>query len=84
MISHITLGINDFTEAEPFYDAIMKVLDWPEFMRQDGGKAYGELMSTKLFIGPAFNGEKATYGNGTHVAFLAKTREQVDASMRAH
>ena len=79
MFSHITLGINDFDKAEPFYDAIMKALNIAEFMRHENGIAYGTATGSKLFIGPAFDGKLAKAGNGNHAAFLANSRAAVDA-----
>ena len=79
MFGHITLGIDDFPKSEPFYDAIMDVLGHPVFFAHGTGKAYGLPTGEKLFVGPAFDGEPATVGNGTHVAFLVKTREEVDS-----
>jgi len=79
MFSHITLGIDDFAAAEPFYDAIMKALDIPEFIRVENGKAYGTATGPKLFIGPAYDDKSASAGNGNHAAFLASSRAAVDA-----
>lgn len=79
MFSHITLGVDDFNKAEPFYDAIMTALNIAEFMRHDTGKAYGAATGSKLFIGPAFDGNPAKAGNGNHAAFLADSRAAVDA-----
>jgi len=79
MFSHITIGIDDFARAEPFYDAVMAALGNPELIRYDRGKGYGLPTGAKLFIGPPFNGEPATAGNGTHVAFVAASRASVDA-----
>ncbi len=78
MFSHITLGIDDFDTAEPFYDAIMDALHIPEFMRREDGKAYGTATGPKLFVGPAFDGNPASSGNGNHAAFLAPSRATVD------
>lgn len=79
MFSHITLGINDFVAAEPFYDAVMETLGIPSFMRHETGKAYGTATGPKLFIGPAFDGGPARAGNGNPAAFLAPSRAAVDA-----
>ena len=79
MFSHITLGIDDFAKAEPFYDAIMEALGQPVFFGHDNGKAWGEATGPKLFIGPPFDGDAASHGNGQHVAFIASTRTKVDA-----
>lgn len=79
MFSHVTLGTNDFLHAKPFWQAVMATLDLPVLFEYPGGIAYGTPTGPKIFIGPAFDGNPATFGNGTHVAFLAKTRAQVDA-----
>jgi len=79
MFSHITLGIDDFAKAEPFYDAVMAALGHAEFMKREDGKAYGTATGPKLFIGPAFDGKQASAGNGNHAAFIASSRDQVDA-----
>ncbi|KGB52706.1 Glyoxalase [Sphingopyxis sp. LC81] len=79
MYSHTTIGVDDFASAEPFYDAIMAVLGHPGFARQSEGKGYGTPTGPKVFVGPAFNGEPASVGNGTHIAFIAADRATVDA-----
>ncbi|MEM7457891.1 MAG: VOC family protein [Pseudomonadota bacterium] len=83
MFSHITLGTDNWPRAKAFYRAITDVLDIPVFMQRDAGAAYGEAVGPKLFIGPAFDGQPASHGNGTHVAFLATSREVVDAFYHA-
>ncbi len=78
MFSHITLGTNDWPRAKAFYQAITAALGLPLFMERAEGAAWGEAVGPKLFVGPAFDGKAATSGNGTHVAFLAKSRSAVD------
>lgn len=79
MFSHVTVGTNDWPKAKKFYQAIAGVLELPLFLERDGGAAWGEAIGLKLFVGPAFDGQPATVGNGTHIAFLAKSRAVVDA-----
>ena len=79
MFSHVTLGTNDWERAKPFWAAIAPILELPLLFEREGGIAYGEMTGPKIFIGPAFDGQPATHGNGTHVAFLAKRRATVDA-----
>ena len=79
MFSHVTLGTDNWPRAKAFYEAITNVLDIPVFLEREAGAAWGEAVGAKLFVGPAFNGEPASYGNGTHIAFLAKSRAAVDA-----
>lgn len=79
MYSHMTLGTNDWDAAKPFWSAVTDVLGFPLLFESEKGAAYGELKGQIIFIGPAFDGEPASHGNGTHVAFLAKNRAAVDA-----
>ena len=79
MFSHITLGTNDWERAAPFWSAVMDALNIPVFMTGEGGIAYGTARGSKTFIGPAYDGRPATNGNGTHIAYIAKTRAMVDA-----
>ena len=79
MFSHVTLGTNDWARAKPFWAAVMGVLELPILFEYPGGIAYGEATGPKLFIGPPFDGQPATNGNGTHVAFIADNRAKVDA-----
>ena len=78
MFAHITLGTNDWTRTKPFHAAMMKVIQVNLFRETERGTAYGELTEPKVFLGPAYDGERAIFGNGTRVAFPAKTHAQVD------
>lgn len=79
MFSHVTLGTNDWKQVKPFWDAVAEALELPIFMDLPHRGAYGKPTGAKIFIGPAFDGKTTTSGNGTHVAFLAKSRSAVDA-----
>lgn len=83
MFSHITLGTNDWARAKPFWQAVMATIDVPVFGENDIGICYGGKTDPKLFVGPAYNGEAATSGNGTHIAFMASSRAMVDAFYKA-
>jgi len=79
MFSHVTLGTNDFARAEPFWRAVMATLGQAVFMERADRIAFGEAIGPKLFVGSAFDGQPATAGNGTHVAFIVADRATVDA-----
>ncbi|MBP1850089.1 VOC family protein [Rhizobium halophytocola] len=80
VLSHITLGTNDKDRSIRFYDSVLGVLGFARLPRPpEKAPAYeknGELPT--LFLYPPDDGRPATWGNGTHVAFLADTRDQVD------
>ena len=83
MFSHIMLGTNDLVASRRFYDAVMPTLGCACHEAGDSYAGYGlqEDMGSGqncLWLGLPAEGEAATCGNGTNVALLAETREQVD------
>lgn len=82
MLSHITLGTNDFDRALKFYDSALAPLG---IKRTSTEAEYGYAMYKQgdttftVFICRPFDGNPATHGNGTHVAFAAPNRAAVDA-----
>ncbi len=80
MYSHITLGTNDIARAQAFYDPVMtEALGHPLMFKTETALAYGLPTGEKLFVVFPFDGNRASNGNGTHVAFRVESREQVDA-----
>ncbi len=79
MYSHVTLGTRDAAKAIPFYDAVLGLLGHKRFYgsADEGFAAWGEAQGDQIWVLPPFDGNPATVGNGTHVAFLAPTRKSV-------
>ncbi len=87
MFSHVTLGSNDMARARAFYDAVLAPLGLKRLADYgDEGIAYGRPGADDeripFWILKPFNRERASVGNGTHVAFLAPDRAAVDAFHR--
>ena len=83
MFSHIMLGTNDLVASRRFYDAVMPTLGYACHDAGDSYAGYGlqEDMGSGqncLWLGLPADGKAATCGNGTNVALMAETREQVD------
>ena len=87
ILSHITLGHQSLAREQKFYQGVLSSLGYSEIPEEGDFESAGfgidgyELPVT--YIQPAFDGRTATWGNGTHVAFLAPTRQSVDAFHRA-
>jgi catechol 2,3-dioxygenase-like lactoylglutathione lyase family enzyme len=79
IFSHITLGTADWPRARPFWIAVMEVLGHPILFEREGGIAFGLPTGPKTFIGPPFDGEAPSPGNGVHIAYLVRHRASVDA-----
>lgn len=79
MIGYALVGSNDLARAKDFYDQILGPLGAsPMFEHPSGGRIYHVKPDQAFFgvVGP-FNGEAATFGNGTMIALAAETQEQV-------
>jgi catechol 2,3-dioxygenase-like lactoylglutathione lyase family enzyme len=82
MFYYITLGTNDVTKAEAFYDAALKPLGLARTMKDDTEIGYGPAGSdkTQFYITRPYDKSKpAAYGNGTMIALPAPSRAAVDA-----
>lgn len=79
VISHITLGTNDHEKAARFYDAVLGTLGFERLPKPPGKPAAYEKdggMPTIYLYTPE-DGQSATYGNGTHIALIAESQEEV-------
>ena len=78
VLSHVSLGTNDYPTAKVFYDAVLATLQIKCVMDFPGGAGYGRKFP-EFWIQAPFDGGKANVGNGVHVAFLANSVEEVKA-----
>lgn len=78
IVSHVSLGTNDFDRAVRFYDAILPTLGVRRVMEHPGAVAYGKAFP-EFWVQTPVDGNEATVGNGTHVGFLAADKEAVHA-----
>lgn len=84
VISHITLGTNDIERAGGFYDKVLGVLGFERLAKPPGKPpAYEKGGMPTIYLYPPEDGRPATWGNGTHVAFVAETNEAVKAFHQA-
>jgi len=82
MLAYSMVGTNDFDKAREFYGALLGEIGAKEMMvRPDGGAVlYGAEPGKPLFgLVKPWDGEPATVGNGTMVAFAAKDPAEVKA-----
>lgn len=78
IISHVSIGTNDFERAAAFYDKVLSVLGCKRIMEHPGAIAYGKKFP-EFWVQAPIDGGKAGVGNGTHFAFMAASKEQVQA-----
>jgi catechol 2,3-dioxygenase-like lactoylglutathione lyase family enzyme len=82
MLHHISLGTSDLGRARAFYDPVMKELGLHRTLDVEEAVGYGAGITVFSLNLPA-DGNPATVGNGTHVAFELEKRAGVDAFFQA-
>ncbi len=88
MLTYVYIGTNDLERATRFYDALLAPLDMQrcitgdaEWDRISSGWGIYEndgLREFAFWVGTPFNQQPATAGNGSMVAFRARSWKEVD------
>ena len=76
IISHISIGTNNFDRAVVFYDKVLSTLGCKQIMKHPGAVAYGKEFP-EFWVQTPYDGAPATAGNGSHIGFIANTKEAV-------
>ena len=80
MIGYTTLGTNNFDKAVAFYDQLFTTIGAVRFLENEQFVAWSTGMEHAGFsITKPFNGEPATVGNGSMIAIMLDSNEQVKA-----
>lgn len=82
IMSHVSVGVADMERSAAFYDAVLAVVGARRMVEHPGAIGYGRVFP-EFWIGLPLDGGAPSVGNGTHVAFLARDRAQVDAFWEA-
>jgi catechol 2,3-dioxygenase-like lactoylglutathione lyase family enzyme len=77
MFNHVSVGVRDLDRAARFYDAALGALGYRRTLSESFGNAWG--LAWPEFWATLPEAGDATSGNGVHVAFIAPSREAVDA-----
>ena len=83
MLLYTTLGTNDPARAMRFYDAVMATLGHERLVTNEGGAGYGPAhyrpgtRECFFWIETPYMKLPATWGNGTMIALVASSRQQV-------
>jgi catechol 2,3-dioxygenase-like lactoylglutathione lyase family enzyme len=78
ILSHISIGTNQFDRAIAFYDRILPTLGCRRIMEHPSAVAYGKEYP-EFWVQVPIDGQTATVGNGFHVGFIAPTKAAVQA-----
>ena len=80
-ICHLSIGTNQFDLAVKFYDTVLATLSISRAAEHDQAIAYGKGYPT-FWVQQPFDKQPATVGNGSHIGFMATSKQQVDEFYR--
>lgn len=82
IISHVSIGTNQFDQAIAFYDRVLATIGAKRVVEVPGmAIAYGKQFP-EFWVGLPHDGGKAEIANGVHFSFLTDSPEMVDAFYR--
>lgn len=83
MISYVTVGADDISRAKRFYSAFLPALGY-ELEEGPEGLSYAlperpgqPAVLPEFYVKPPFDGRPASAGNGTMIAFQARSQQEV-------
>ena len=82
IVSHVSLGTNDFERARAFYETVLATLGIRKLMEFPGAAAFGKAYP-EFWVQVPIDGNPATVGNGTHMAFIASDKAAIHAFHQA-
>ena len=82
IISHVSIGTNNLKRAIAFYDKVLATIGCRRMMEHPRAIAYGKVYP-EFWVEVPFDGNSANVGNGTHIGFIAPSREAVHAFYEA-
>jgi predicted lactoylglutathione lyase len=78
ILSHISLGTNDFPKARAFYIALLGTIGTKVIIEHDNAIAFGKQFP-EFWVQTPIDGEKANIANGVHFGFTARSKAEVRA-----
>ena len=75
------IGTNDLNKAIKFYDILLETIDLKRVITNEKYIGYSPKEKTEdieFYVTNPVNKKKATYGNGTQISFVLKSKEAVD------
>ena len=81
MIGFVMVGTNNLDKATKFYDTLLNTIELHRVITNEKYAGYApkeKPNEVEFYITNPVNKEKATYGNGTQISFVLKSKETVD------
>jgi len=82
ILSHVSIGTNQFDKAVAFYDRVLATLGCKRILEHPGAVSWGREYP-EFWVQTPIDGQPATVGNGTHFGFVAPDKQAVHAFYEA-
>ncbi len=76
IVSHVSLGTNDFAKAKAFYTAVLATIGASIIMEHEDAAAFGKKFP-EFWVQSPFDGKPAATANGVHFGFWANSKQEV-------
>jgi hypothetical protein len=81
MIGFVMVGTNNLNKAINFYDTLLNTIEFQRVVTNEKYAGYAlknKPDEVEFYVTNPVNKEKATYGNGTQISFLVKSKDLVN------
>ena len=81
MIGFVMVGTNNLDKAIKFYDTLLNAIELQRVVTNEKYAGYASKNKTdevEFYVTNPVNQEKATFGNGTQISFLVKSKDLVN------
>jgi len=78
ILSHVSVGSGNIERAQVFYDAVLATVGCTRLDTYPFAVSYGKAFP-EFWVQTPINEKPANVGNGSHFAFIADSKEAVDA-----
>ena len=81
MIGFVMVGTNNLNKATKFYDTLLNTIELQRVVTNEKYAGYASKEKpdeVEFYVTNPVNNEKATFGNGTQISFLVKSKDLVN------
>jgi catechol 2,3-dioxygenase-like lactoylglutathione lyase family enzyme len=81
MIGFVMVGTNNLDKATKFYDTLLNTIELQRVVTNEKYAGYASKEKpdeVEFYVTKPVNKEKATFGNGTQISFLVKSKDLVN------
>ena len=81
MIGFVMVGTNNLNKAIKFYDTLLNTIELQRVVTNEKYTGYAsieKLDEVEFYVTNPVNKDKATFGNGTQISFLVKSKDLVN------